>query len=58
MEGMTKEQFIRKYIDTHKGIHCLSDLKNGAYNKGSLIRSSAGDKNISDNYDIKGKSLI
>jgi len=53
---MSKEQFARKYIDTHKGIHCGSDLMNGAYKNGSLIKMSPGDKNIYKER-VKGQSL-
>ncbi len=58
MEYMNKEQFKRKYLDTHKGIHCVSDLNNGTFNKGSLIKNSPGDKNITQRGKIKGKNII
>ena len=58
MEGMTEEQWIRKYVGTHKGIHCLSDLAAGAGRNGSLIKMSPGDKNIMANHNIHGKNLI
>ena len=58
MEGMSKEQFMRKYIDTHKGIHCFSDLKNRSFKNSSLIKDSPGDKNIGERGKIPGKNII
>ena len=58
MEGMTREQFNRKYIDTHKGIHCVTDLNNGAFNKGSLIKESPSDHHITTHGPIEGKKMI
>ena len=55
---MTKDQFNRKYVDTHKGLHCAEVLHKGAYKNSSLIKHSPGDKNITQRGKIKGKNLI
>lgn len=57
MDGMTKEQFKRKYEDTHTEIKCMSDLEAGRANS-SLIKKSPGDKNIKTRGKIPGKKLI
>ena len=58
MEGMSKEQFRRKYFDTHRGIHSVGDLANGGFGKSSLVKKSPGDKNIRRRGKIPGKNLI
>lgn len=53
MKAMTKEQFRRKYVDTHTELHALDYLRNG-----SVIKSSPGDRNISAMKPIPGKREI
>lgn len=52
---MNKQQFKRKWKDTHTEF-LVADKLNG--NTGSLVRSSAGDKNISFKKRIPGKREI
>ena len=55
---MTPEQFKELYMDTHTEFQVLDMLEKGAFDKGSLVKVSPGDKNITIRHKIPGKALI
>jgi len=55
MQGMSKEQFHRKWADTHTELSALDRLEGG---RQSLIKDSPGDKNIYTKGKIPGKNVI
>ena len=52
---MSKDQWHRKYVDTHAGLHAMSEL---AGKTGNLVKTHPEDKNITHNHPIKGKNLL
>jgi hypothetical protein len=55
---MTPEEFKKIYTDTHLEFQLTDALNAGSFNKGSLIKTSPGDKNITVRGKIPGKALI
>ncbi|MCP3686065.1 MAG: hypothetical protein GY861_25750 [bacterium] len=55
MDGMTKNQFKRKWTDTHTELSALDRLEGG---RRSLIVDSPGDKGIYSSGKIKGKNIL
>jgi len=56
MHRMNKEEFNRKYMDTHTELSALDRLEQGR--KGSVVKHSPGDKNIYSRGKIPGKNVI
>ena len=55
---MNPEEFISTYKDTHMEFQLTDALNAGSFDKGSLIKTSPGDKNITVRGKIPGKALI
>lgn len=55
MDKMSKEQFKKKWLDTHTELTMLDKLE---ASRQSLVKNSPGDKNIKTRGKIAGKNLI